>query len=106
MTPDFVIGKGALLPVVPGTFTANGAVVDLSAATVRFQMRKTGGGEKVDAAATILSGTDGTVQYAWTGTDTNTPGWYEGVFEATVNSKKLYSPSRPLLILVQENFAE
>jgi hypothetical protein len=71
--------------VITGTCTDDNGVVDLTNATsVRFMMGLEGSTtNKVAAAATFVSRPAGTVQYAWTGTDTDTVGDYDGEFEVT-----------------------
>ena len=100
---DFGIGQDDLLPVIYGTFTDRNGPLDLSGASgVKFQMISRAAGGKVDAAATILDAVNGEVYYAWSGTDTDTPGLFDASFQATVNSKKLHT--QPKLVRVREKF--
>jgi len=62
---------------------AAGDPVDVSNATIRFHMRDTSGTVKVDAAADIVSGPDGTVRYDWAVGDTDTAGFFYGEVEVT-----------------------
>lgn len=102
MAVDFEIPKGRLLPILTATLTdANGAI-NLTGATVRFQMRLPGSSTlKVDAAATVVNAVAGQVSYAWQGTDTDTPALYVAWFEVTYSGPKpLNAPEPPLVIEV------
>lgn len=60
----------------------NGDPVNITGASVTFHMRTApAGATKIDASATIVTALTGTVNYTWTGTDTDTPGTYEAEFE-------------------------
>lgn len=63
----------------------NGAVVDLTGASVKFMMYLPGAASpKVNAAGTIIgAATNGQVRYTWTGTDTDTIGDYIAEFQVT-----------------------
>lgn len=66
-----------------------GVVVDLtSVSSVVFSMRSARDPSvvKVNAAAGVVvsPGTNGRIRYAWSGTDTDTPGTYEGEFRVTL----------------------
>lgn len=106
-SPDFEIGANALLPVINRTLRdANGPVDLTGASAVTFIMAKRGV-NKVDAAGSFTSAIDGEVRYTWTGTDTNTPGWYDAWFEVTINSKKLRfggPGGRPLIVRVRDDY--
>jgi hypothetical protein len=63
---------------------ADGNPVDLSSATVKFRMQPiTGGAVKVDADATVLAGTGGTVTYTWGTANLDTPGVFLAEWQAT-----------------------
>lgn len=90
-TPDFQIKAGDLRPTLDATLTDDaGTALDLtSASSCRFVMRSVAGGTpKVAAAASIVTPASGIVRYAWTGTDTDTPGDYFAEFEVTYAGPK------------------
>lgn len=100
---DFSIPKGDLLPILTATLSdANGAI-NLTGATVKFQMRLPGSSTlKVDAAAAIVgSATLGQVSYTWVGTNTDTRGLYIAWFLITFSGPKtMEAPNPPLVIQV------
>ena len=74
---DVTLVQGDTQPSIYGTLTVGGMVLDLTGATVKFQMRLTSEYRYlVDAAATVLSPTAGTVRYDWSDGDLATPGDY------------------------------
>lgn len=85
MTGDFNIKQNDLLPKIRCTLKdGDGVVVDLTtASSVKFMMRKRyGTTAKIDAAASIIApATSGIVEYAWSGTDTDTTGLYQAEWE-------------------------
>lgn len=61
-----------------------GAVVNLTGASVQFHMRAAGASTlKVDAAATLVTAASGTCKYTWVAANTDTAGDFEGEFEVT-----------------------
>lgn len=78
----FVAGDDA--PSIFGTLAVNSVVVDLTGASVRFQMRLvTDRRFSVDAAAAIVAPTEGTVRYDWVDGDLTTPGEYVSRWQVT-----------------------
>jgi hypothetical protein len=103
VSADFEIPKGRLLPILTATLTDDVGPIDLTGATVKFQMRPPGVGTtlKVDAAATVVSAATGQVSYTWSGTDTDTEGLYVAWFEVTYSGPKpLIAPEPPLVLEV------
>lgn len=81
----FFIKQNDTSPALQATLKDGlGAVVDLTGASIRFHMRKTGDTTaKVDAAAVIENADNGLVYYSWVAADTDTIGSYEAEFEVT-----------------------
>ena len=79
------------------------AVVDLTDASVKFQMRQKDNRRfVVDAPATIVGDpTTGTVSYSWGPNDLNTPGLYESQWEVTYGDGKVQTTAHYNLIEVR-----
>src|SRR5262245_41557690 len=101
-TPDFQIPSGCLLPILTATLSDASGPIDLTGATVMFQMRRPGeSARKVDAAADILDAASGQVGYTWTDPDTDTAGLYVAWFEAIYpGPRELYAPEPPFVLEV------
>lgn len=80
---DFYIKEGDTSPAIRVQLLEDdGSVVDLSSDTVTFKMAEVGSDTlKVDATATIDTASEGKVSYSWSGSDTDTAGYYNAVFE-------------------------
>ncbi len=109
MAADLTISQGATTPALAQTITdASGNVVNLTGGTVTFLMRQLSSSAlTVNAAATILSPSAGTVQYSWSATDTATAGMYMGQFHCVLSGGGTYDfPNAGYLeIEVQENLS-
>jgi hypothetical protein len=72
-------------------YDGNGAVVDITGASVTFTMTDRFGAVVINAAAATIvgGGTAGTVQYAWQANDLLKPGWYRGRFVVTFSGGKI-----------------
>ena len=98
-TSKFQIKEGDLLPALESTLTdQDGVAVDLTGGTLQFRFSKIGvDGATTIAAATIVTAVDGKVSYTFTGTQTDTPGEYEGEFIWTSSGSKQTFPSRKVV---------
>jgi len=90
--PDIQVKQDDREPSVFATLQAGGVVIDLTGSTVKFIMRNRATGTvKVNASATVLSPTAGTVRYDWGATDTDTIGDYDAEFEITTGAGKKFT---------------
>lgn len=74
-------------------YDGNGAVVNLTGATITFTMTDRFGTVVINgaAAAIVGAGTNGTVQYDWQSTDLAKPSWYRGRWTVTFSGGKVES---------------
>lgn len=104
---DLTIRQGDTLPVLTQQILDPfGGVFDLTGCTVRFVMRATNGSTPtVSAAATVLTAKSGTVQYAWSASDTVATGIFAGTFQVTTADSGTYTyPNDGYLeISIEEN---
>jgi hypothetical protein len=100
---SFSIKEDDRSPDFEATLEVSGEPVDLTGTTVKFIMTLMGGTTpKVNAAATVVSATDGTVKYTWGATDTDSPGLYVAEFEVTFAGgvKRTFPPDDYLYVNV------
>jgi len=77
--------KGSTLPALEMQLVeTDGTAVDLTTATgVVFRMGITPGSPKVDAAAVVVTASEGRVKYEWDAADVDTVGEYNGEWVIT-----------------------
>lgn len=91
----FTLVQNDTSPAITATLTADGTAVDLSGATVKFQMTNRANETKVNASATVTDATAGTVSYQWQTGDTDTTGWFRGRWEVTFSDGTIRSFPAP-----------
>jgi hypothetical protein len=92
----FIIKKNDTLPVLSVTLQyANGSAIDLTNGSVFFNMGNlTNYSAFYSGLCTIISPTDGTVEYRWNGaSDTGSVGKYWGEFEMIWGGSKMTLPN-------------
>ena len=67
----------------------NSTAVDVTGATIVFNMAAGGISKVASGAVTIVTAASGVVKYLWQAGDTDTPGVYEGEFQVTFSSGKV-----------------
>jgi hypothetical protein len=80
MAEMFYLKRGDTSPVLRYALARG---VDLTGATVRFQMRPRGGGIFIDSSAVIDNESPPVVRYAWAVGDTETAGTFQAEFVVT-----------------------
>ncbi len=86
MASTIRITQGSTSPPVTDTLQSAGVPINLTGATVRFQMRKENSAvNAVDSSASIISAVAGTVSYAWGSSDTANEGVYQAWWKATLS---------------------
>lgn len=87
--PVLIHFKGNRSPSVTDTIKVDDVAFDLTGSTVKFRMRlETSSTLKVDAAATVVNPSAGTVRYDWVAADVDTVGDYVGWWQVTLPSTK------------------
>lgn len=84
-TPTFQLKQGDTAPAIASTLTAaDGSVVNLTTATIRFHMADSVGTIVVDQPAILVGlGTLGTVSHLWAASEVATAGTFSGEWEVT-----------------------
>ena len=104
---DFVIKQGDTLPTLQQTLQdTTGAAVNLTGSTVQFVMRSLVSSTPViNAAATIVSASAGTVAYSFSSTDTANAGTYMATWTITNSSGQIFTVPTDgyLTVRVEEN---
>lgn len=94
------IKRGDLDPPFTSDLSVGTAAINLAGASVRFIMRNASTGVvKVNAAATVVDASAGSVSYQWAGTDTDTVGLYEAEWEITSSGRRRTVPSDGFLYI-------
>ena len=86
MADPFVAKRNDTRQYLARTLTnADGTVIDLTSASVAFNMRLRGSDTlKIDGGVVVVVlASAGTVRYEWATADLDTAGYYEGEFEVT-----------------------
>ena len=99
----FYIKRGDTSPAI--RYALSPATVDLTGATVQFQMRARrprGGPPVIDAAAVVVTATGTpTVEYQWQDGETANAGEYQAEFEVTYTNGKIETFPNDEFILVK-----
>ena len=86
----FIIKRNDTAPALAATCQdADGNAIDITGASVRFHMIDKNDVTVVDAAATIVSASAGTIKYAWQAADTDESGSFRGEFEVTYSDSTI-----------------
>lgn len=95
MATDFQIKRFDLLPPIESTLKyADGSVINLTGATVKFIMTTQQFVSVVNAAATVVTPLAGAVSYDWAAGDTDDVGDFRAEWEITFgNGKPLTVPN-------------
>lgn len=99
---EISIKSGDRLPLLSRQFTLDGEPVDLSGATVVFNMWNAITGTQVitSGACTVTNAVQGNVDYTWTSTDATLPaGYYFGSFKATFSGRTMTAPNNGMITI-------
>ncbi len=80
---------------------ANGSVVNLTGATVRFLMGLSGSTALVNQPATVVDAVNGVVEYAWLPGDTANAGRFQAEFQVTHSDGRAETFPNESYIVVQ-----
>jgi hypothetical protein len=97
---NVTIKRGDRLPVLARQFTLDDEAIDLTGATVTFDMWNASTGAQVitNGLCTVVSASTGDVEYPWSATDaTLDAGQYLGAFTATFTAKTLTAPNNGMI---------
>lgn len=87
----FYIKQGVTTPAYTATiYDANGNILNLTGASVNFQMTNEYAGNVVNAPATITNAALGQVSYSWASADTATPGLFSTEWKVTLSGGGTY----------------
>lgn len=101
---DATFVQGDTAPDITATLTdtVSGAAIDLTGATVRFQMRKENDKRfTVNQPATVVDEDAGSVSYRWATNDLSVPGDYQVQWEVTFNDGRVQTQAVPSTITVR-----
>lgn len=101
---DITIKTGDRLPIIARQFTLDDAAIDLTGATVRFNMWSFFDMSQVitDGVCTITNAVQGRVEYPWTSADANLPaGQYFASFTATFAGPRVMTAPNNRMIVVE-----
>jgi len=91
--------KNNLSPSITDTIKVDNQAFDLTGSTVSFRMRAAKSSTlKVDAAATIVTATEGKVRYDWGAADVDTAGEFYSWWRITLPSAKIQETNESLII--------
>jgi hypothetical protein len=105
----FTIKQNDTSPQIGATLQdGDGTAIDLTAATVRFHMKKIGAATaSTDAAATIVNANTGSVKYDWVAADTANAGSFQAEFEVTYTNGGIetFPNDQSIAIVITEDLA-
>jgi hypothetical protein len=104
---NVTIKKGDRLPVLARQFTLDNDPIDLTGASVTFDMWNASSGTQVvtNGVCTIVTAATGDVEYPWTTNDASLPaGQYLGAFTAVFSGRTMTAPNNGMITI--EIFAD
>lgn len=96
-----VLKQNDTLPVVKATIKDSDSVaINLTGCTATFNLSNEYGTLKFSKAAVITNATTGSVEYRWSGLDTDTVGKFKGEFKITFpDTKRLTAPNGDYIVV-------